>query len=448
MKKQIFLDEYFGEDIKAFSQYAAYRSIASYTDGLKNSQRKVVYTTQEKMGDKIEKVSRLASTVSLETEYLHGETSLEGAIVGLVRNWDKNLCIYDEKGKYGSRAIPKAASSRYIYTKRSKQFTAVFPDEFKEIKESQYFEGNKIEPKTLVSTLPLILINGNSGVGSGYSQLILPHSRETIQGIIEKYLKSKAKDKSKILDVEIPVEYPGYRGIIKTVTEAGQRKTYFSGVVKKKNTTTVEISELPIGYTIATYNKVLEVMIDKKHIVDYRDFTKGNDFRYEIKVRREVIKDKTEDDLLEFFKLKKTQTENFVTTTENNSFRIFQDEKEILKDYIEFTLGKMEELRIYQIEKLQKELSLLSEKARFIKLVMDGKIKIANQKRAQVEVQLKKNNFEEDKTDILISMKIYSLTQEEYNKIKMKEQEKRVELEQKQKETPENLYLKMLKKIF
>jgi len=462
MKKQTILNiqTFFDNQFTDFSSYAAYRSLASYSDGLKNSKRKVVYTTQKYIKGQKEKVSRLAATVSLKSEYLHGETSLEGAIVTLVRNWDQNICLYDEIGKFGTRTIPHAASSRYIFTKKSNIFDQIFLPDFYQIDEPQLFEGTKIEPKSLTPILPLILINGETGVGSGFSQNILPRNPKQIQDTIIKYIKSKAKKPEHIINNSVlDIQYPNFtNGIIKTIlTDSNKLKTFFLGNVKKKNTTTLIIDQLPIGYTIENYIKILETLIEKKTIVSYKDSSSKNNFNFEIKIKREILNSNlfsfdinTKTNLpyiIETLKLVSSSVENFTTTGPNNSFHKFNTPQELLLKYLDFILERYEKLRLFKIQVLENEIILLSEKSRFIKLVIENKLKISNISKKNISTNMKKLKFSEDIIELCLSMKIYSLTKEKYeellNKIVEITQDKSI-LEEK---TNKDLYLIDINKI-
>ena len=442
IKNYISIEKFFQESFTDFSAYASYRAIASVIDGLKNSQRKVIYTLMSNANNNKEKVSRLASITGLKTEYLHGEASLESVIVSTVRHFDKPLPILAEEGAFGYRTITKSAASRYIYTKKLDIFSHIFNKKFSRIDGYQMFEGTKIEPKVLTVLLPMLLVNGNTGIGSGFSQNILPRDPKQIRDIIVKYLKSTAKNKSKILeDTTIDIKYPYFDG--KCETEG--LKTTFYGKIKVKNTSTVEISELPIGYTIESYIKVLEGLIDNNIIVSYIDKSNKNSFNFNIKMKRSILTKMNDEKLINKFKLTKTSTENFVCVAEDNSFLELQSGNEILSIYMKFMIGRYQLLKQQIISDLENEIFDLSEKARFIKLVIDGKIIISNRKKADITKQLEKNKFKE--VEIYLNMRIYSLTKERYDALLDDIKRLNAELSVAKKITIEDMYLTDLKKL-
>ena len=446
-KKQevINIEDFFKESFTDFSAYASYRAIGSVIDGLKNSQRKVFYTLMHKTGNTKEKVSRLASIVGLKTEYLHGEASLESVIVTGVRHFDKPLPVLEEEGAFGYRTVPKAAASRYIYTKKRDVFGLIYNSKFSRIDGYQTFEGTKIEPRVLTPLLPMLLVNGNSGIGSGFSQNILPRNPQQIIDIITKYLKSKAKNKSEILSkADLSVQYPFFDGDIETE----DKKSIFYGKIKIANTTTININELPIGYTIETYIKVLEGMIDANKIVSYIDKSNENNFNFVVKCKRNFYSKFSHEKLITAFKLSKSATENFVCVGEMNNFLELDSYNEILIIFIEFVINRYALLKAQIINDFENEIFDLSEKARFIGLVIKGKIIISNRKKEDIVKQLNKHKFKE--VEIYLNMRIYSLTKEKYEELLRDVELLKKKLEDARKVTIESMYLKdigMLQKI-
>jgi len=442
IKNKIIIEEFFRDNFTDFSTYASYRAIASVIDGLKNSQRKVFYTLMGNKANNKEKVSRLASITGLNTEYLHGEASLESVIVTAVRHYDKTLPLLAEEGSFGFRTITKAAASRYIYTKKLDMFPIIFNGKFSRIDGYQTFEGTKIEPKVLTALLPMLLVNGNSGIGSGFSQNILPRDPSIIKDTIIKYLKSTSQKKDSILTkAKLEIKYPYFAGDI----QYEELKATFTGVIKKTNTSTVHITELPIGYTIDTYIKVLEILIDNDTIVSYIDKSNKNTFNFVIKVKRNILAKMNADQLISKFRLSKTATENFVCVAENNNFLELNGANEVLVIFMEFILRRYNELKQQIISDLELEINLLSEKARFIKLVIQGKIVVNNKKKTDIKAQLDKHKFQE--FDIYLNMRIYSLTKERYEALLADVEKLKKELEIAKNTPIEKMYLTDLAKL-
>lgn len=440
-KKQEIIDieEFFKENFTDFSAYASYRAIGCVIDGLKNSQRKVFYTLMNSSGNNKEKVSRLASIVGLKTEYLHGEASLESVIVTGVRHFDKPLPLLAEEGAFGYRTVPKAAASRYIYTKKRNVFNLMFNSKFSRIDGYQTFEGTRIEPKVLTPLLPMLIVNGNSGIGSGFSQSILPRDPQQVIDVIVKYLKSTAKNKENMLkNVDLDVKYPFFDGVIETEG----KKSVFYGKIKLANTTTIHIDELPIGYTIESYIKVLEGMIDNNKIVSYIDKSNQNSFQFVVKCKRNSFAKFNQEKLITTFKLSKSSTENFVCVGEKNDFLELDSYNDILVIYMTFMINRYTLLKAQIIADLEKDIFDLSEKARFIGLVIKGKIVVSNRKKTDIASQLEKHKFKE--VDVYLNMRIYSLTKEKYDELLKEVDILKKKLLEAAKVTIESMYLKDL----
>jgi len=169
---------FFNTAFKEFSLHDNVRSIPKLTDGLKVSQRKAIYgtlTRGENAG--LIQVERLASVVAAATDYHHGTGSLAQTIVGLANNYpgSNNLNLFLPEGQFGSRLTAESAAHRYIETKLSPFFRALFPRADDQILEHHETDGEKIEPKTYAPLLPMVLVNGAQGTGTGHACLIMAY---------------------------------------------------------------------------------------------------------------------------------------------------------------------------------------------------------------------------------------------------------------------------------
>jgi DNA gyrase/topoisomerase IV subunit B len=190
-----------------YSTYNINRNIPMIADGLKPGQRKILYTAKENSirGQKSMKVDNFAAEVQTKTDYHHGAASMEGTIVGLAQNFcgSNNIAILEPLSGFGSFFDPTAAATRYIKTRLSpvtdalfrKEEDAILPylngnisytelfDTFKFTNPIQYMPEN-IEPVFYMPTLPLVLINGTSGIGTGHSTKICPfHPKHILDNV-------------------------------------------------------------------------------------------------------------------------------------------------------------------------------------------------------------------------------------------------------------------------
>jgi DNA topoisomerase-2 len=154
-----------------FSMYDVLRSIPSLCDGLKPSQRKVIFGMFKRNFSQEIKVAQLGAVVSELTAYHHGETSLFGTIINMAQDYpgSNNINLLNPNGQFGSRTQSgkDAASPRYIFTELSEITKNIYNKDDFEIIDYLEDDGQKIEPKFYIPILPMVLINGAQGIGTG-----------------------------------------------------------------------------------------------------------------------------------------------------------------------------------------------------------------------------------------------------------------------------------------
>lgn len=401
-----------------FVQYSIYntaRSICNYIDGCKISHRKVVNTFDVNNITSRLKVSQATSKVAEQTQYIHGEVSLAGVIAGLAQDYtgSNNLNLLDPDGNFGTRFIPEPSAARYIYTKKSKFFDKVFIKEDSPLLTQQYFEGEQIEPKFYLPILPLSLVNGSEGIGSGFAQKILPRDPNQIIKELISLLSVK--------DYKINPVLPYFKGFAGKIIKNVEDNSYtISGICNVINTTTVEITELPIGRTLQEYLKVLNDLVEKKVIKDYVDKSDNDVFYFKLDVTRDFTKQPIEK-IYEILKLNRRVTENLTCLDENNLIVEFNSAEELLEKFVIFRLDYYQKRKQYLLKKLKDQLILARSKMFFITNVLSGKISINNASKDAIisQIQVIPGIIKiEDSYEYLLKMPIYSLTQEKIAELK------------------------------
>ena len=161
--------------LSSYFHYSNLRAIPCFMDGLKPSLRKVLFTCLERGIDKKEtRVAQLSGAVSERTNYHHGELSLQEGIIKMAQRFvgsGNNIPLLEDVGQFGTRLAggQDHASPRYISTKLSPLARALFRPEDDMLLERATDEGREIEPTYFVPILPLLLVNGSQGIGSGFS---------------------------------------------------------------------------------------------------------------------------------------------------------------------------------------------------------------------------------------------------------------------------------------
>jgi len=405
------LTDFFGTDYVDFSSYDNLRKISSLVDGQKNASRKILYTILEKnVKDKI-KVSQLGSKISEFSEYLHG--SLDNVVINMAKSFPgtNNIALLESHGNFGTRFSPDASAPRYIYANGSKEFFEYFKKEDMQILKQQEFEGNLIEPRFYVPTIPILLVNGSEGVSSGFAQKILPRNPMTIKSYLKAVLNNK----------KVPKLIPYYNGFNGTITHGiNPGQWYINGTVKKLGVNKVLITELPIGYDLMGYLKVLDSLEDKKLIRSYKDKSEDDIFKFEVSINSKLLASWSNEELLSVLKLTKTVTENYTVLDENNKIKVFDSAEEIIDAFIKVKLQYLDLRKTNQVSVLTESIKLDYSKYLFIKNIVQETLKINKRKKINIIQDLNKlpDIIKKDNSyDYLLNMNILSLTEERMQKL-------------------------------
>ena len=112
--------------------------------------------------------------------YQHGEQSLNQTIVSMAQDYvgSNNLNLLQPNGQFGTRLLggKDSASPRYIYTCLAPITHTIMKNEDESLLQAQYEEGIRIEPVCFLPVVPMVLINGATGIGTGWSTTIPNHN--------------------------------------------------------------------------------------------------------------------------------------------------------------------------------------------------------------------------------------------------------------------------------
>lgn len=333
-------------------------------------------------------------------------SSLNSTIIGMAQSFKNSLPLLDEVGQFGSMRSPGAGAARYISTKLNSNFRLIYKDF--ELVEKKYEEGAEIEPTFFLPIIPTVLLNGSSGIAVGFSTNIL--NRNPVD-LIDSCLGVLSKKKFKE-----PLPYwNGFNGIVEKVegTESSYR---IKGLYDIQNTTTVKITELPPSMTYQKYESALNLLCDRNHITTYDDNCKKN-IDYTVKFQRSELSDRIKKGQLEgMLKLIENETENLTCLDEHGKLIIFKNVTQLIEYFVNFRLTFFQKRKDYLLNELSKRNIYLSNRAKFIKLIIDGKLNLRNKPKNTVIEELSKLKFEKinDNYDYLLNMAIQSTTKERY----------------------------------
>lgn len=408
------ITEFFKTSFIDYSSYDNYRKIASYIDGLKPSARKTICTVIQNKICKPMKVSNMMSKISEQQNYIHGEQSLFGVIVGLAQDFpgSNNLPLLKREGAFGTRAIQVAAASRYIFTCAEDYLKDIFCNDDSKILIDQEFEGDMIEPKFYVPVIPLILVNGSEGVSVGFAQKILSRNPKDIVHYIKLKLTGHKMQNASIL--------PWFNGFNGVIVKTDSRSFEIRGKFERIRSNMIKITELPIGYDLRKYLDELDLLEEKGLIASYSDKSSDSLFEFHVKLGPDLAS-LDDEQLLDKLKLIRRIVENYTCTDENNKIIEFSEIFEIIDKYMDIRLDYYRKRKEYLSASLKNELRILVSRYVFITYVLDGKIIINNRSVENINSQLEKIkeiSKIDEKYDYLLAMRIASMTKEKLAELK------------------------------
>lgn len=427
--------EYLDQDYAMYGMYTLEnRAIPSVIDGFKPTQRKIIYIADKVWrsgNEKPLKIFQLGGRIAADAHYHHGDGSLNGAIIGMAQSFKNSLPLLEEIGQFGSLRSPEAGAPRYISTKLTGNFRLLYKDF--ELLENQIEEGNIIEPKYFLPIIPTVLLNGSSGIAVGFATNILNRNPLDLIDACLKVLEGKRIGK-------LLPWWKEYSGPVEQV--AGTNQYSMRGVYEVQNTTTVQISELPPSMTFQKYEAHLNSLQDRGIIYSYDD-NSSNGVNYTLKFARATLADLiAKGKLDQTLKMVETETENLTCLDERGKLIIFEDLAQLVEYFVKFRLSFYSKRKEFLIKKYGEELIYLSNRAKFVKLIIDGKLKINNVPRKEIISYLQTAGFDEvnGSYNYLLNMPIHSLTKETYEQLLKEVAEKKAELAEIKKKEPIEMY--------
>jgi DNA topoisomerase-2 len=442
-----------------FSISNLHRSIPKFMDGLKISQRKVLWCAflhwKSKLGGLVKnpkelKVAQFANMAAEKTNYHHGEMCLAETIISMAQDFvgANNMSYFTQDGQFGTRTFlgADAAQPRYPYTRPMEWLPYVYRIEDFPLMQFVEDEGQKCEPVNFLPIVPMCLINGCLGIGTGHSTFIPNCSPiEIMDWFINKLNGNENK--------EILPWYRGYKGDIKVrIADVGNDEFFDEneeiksektvamitvGKFRRNTKGTVLITEIPIGISINKYKQYLDKLRDDKVISNYRNLSKENEPRFEITTEKQAS--------VKLLKLSRSfGLTNMVLLDKNNCPRKFKSVEHILEEFFKQRKPIYTERKNYQIKEYEKIISLLNNKIKFIKLLINRTIDIYNKKKSDILSQMNQYSIPED---LFTNLRLSSLSEEELKELE--DQINKLELDKNNliSTPPENIWLQDLKDL-
>lgn len=388
--KVIPISNFINEELILFSMADNIRSIPCSLDGFKPGQRKVMYGCFKRNLVNEIKVAQLSGYIGEKTGYHHGEQSLMQTIIGLAQNFvgSNNLNLLQPNGGFGTRAAGGKDSSapRYIFTQLKEITRKIFNPLDDQLLNYLQDDEQTVEPEWYLPVIPMLLVNGAEGIGTGWSTNIPSFNPlDIVQNI--RYLMNGSDTEEM---------YPWYRGWEGEIEKVAPGRFKISGRIEQIDDKTLEITEIPIrSWTNNVKEFLLDAMnSDKNSWIKDVEEHHGANIRFVIKLSEAEMEKSLKIGLLERFKLTGVvNLSNMVAFDPLGRIKKYEDPNDILRDFYFVRLEFYQKRKDYLTDELQTQLLRLSEQARFIKLIIDKKLSISNKKRTALVELLVENKF-------------------------------------------------------
>lgn len=434
------IDEFIDTEFIQFSNADNIRSIPGMIDGFKPSQRKIMYAAFKKLGqtekDEI-KVAQFGAYTAEVSSYHHGEVSLMQAIVGMAQDFvgANNLPLLMPSGQFGTRANPSAsASPRYIFTYLNPLTRYIFRKEDDSILNYLNEDGQDIEPETYLPIIPMLLVNGAAGIGTGWSTDIPKYDPMDLIEIVKRKLVKEN------LKYQVSPAYRGWNGELDWNEE---KNSYTSKGVFKPSKKGVIVTELPIDMSTEKFITTLDKLVDEKKIKSYIDNSTDTT------VNVEVVLNGISKDVAGLLKLSSSISMNNMNTFLDNKIVKWATAEDMINKWIEIRLGWYEKRKIQWMNVLQQQFDRYDNLLGFIKGVIDGEILINNRKKDVIVKDLEAMEFMKinDSYDYLLNIPVYHFTTEKFEEYKKMAKNMRTELKEYRQMNPADIWQKDLKEL-
>jgi DNA topoisomerase-2 len=447
-KTEVKYEDFINMELIHFSKYDCERSIPNMVDGLKISLRKVLYCAFKRNLKTEVKVAQFSGYVSEHSNYHHGEASLNGTIINMAQDYmgSNNINLLDPRGQFGSRLSPdSAASERYIFTLLNTITRFIFPELDDPILNYINDDGTPVEPEFYCPIIPMVLINGSAGIGTGFSTNIEPYNpMDVIQFI-----------KNKLRGFENNIEFiPYYEGFKGSVIKIEEKKYKINGVYEKIKEDTIKITELPVGAWTLEYITFLEELLDGKVdkngkksqpvIKDFTNLSTEKIIDITVVFPKGKLDELKDEDILKLLKLTTTvSTTNMHLFNQDSKLRKYNKVEDIIEDYYVVRLDAYKTRKEYLLVEMENRLIKISNKAKYINLVLEDKIDLRKKNITQITELLK--SFELVEIDgnynYLIKMTMDSVSIENINKLLKEKGDLEFELNTLKNKTLEEIWL-------
>jgi DNA topoisomerase-2 len=397
------VDDFLYKDLVHFSSYSVHRAIPSALDGCTPSRRKALFYFLPGAGaaGRFEKVAQAAANCAAQTQYHHGEASLIETVVGLAQDFvgSGNAPLLEGRGQFGSRLLggKDHAAARYIFTRASPLGRALYHPDDSPLYVYRIDEGCSVEPIQYVPIVPVVLLNGAAGIGTGYATTIPCFSLKSLCLACRSLMGTAPFP-------ELLPEYVGFRGTIFELPSSSSTtlvsKSYATtgSFERSPDGRTLRVTELPVGrWTEAALTEYKSVADGsrKGRLIPTNIVNRSSDVAVDIELTfSETIVDVGDDEIVKALRLRTTlTTSNMYLFDEKGSLRRFATPEEICRLHAKSRLALYNKRKAHQTEAFQIKRGVLADKSKFVGLVIEGAFVLSGRPRAELVLELEAQGF-------------------------------------------------------
>jgi len=490
LQPSVTYEKFINDEMIHFSKYDCDRSIPNLMDGLKISLRKILFSAFKKNLKTEIKVAQFSGYVSEHSGYHHGEASLNAAIVGMAQNFvgSNNINLFEPNGQFGTRLKSGAdsASERYIFTQLNKLTRLIYRSEDDAILTYLDDDGQSVEPIYYVPIIPMVLVNGTKGIGTGFSTEVMCYNPAQIIA----YIKHKLIAASSATTLAPTIE-PFYKNFKGTIRRVGDTRYLFKGCYTILDDKKIRITELPVGTWTDNYKSFLENLIEPSAVVagdkgkdkdghansapivkEYNDMSTDTHVDITVTMAANIINTYS-GKVTEFECNMLEKVLGLYTTQSTTNMNLFDSKEKLIKyssaeeivdsysiTRLEFYVKRKDAL----IAALRKELMLLSNRARYITELLEDKIDLRRKTNKQLVELLKERNYDSMDTGkdadessgqgqgqqgykYLLKLPMDSVSEENVHKLLNEKEKKDKELSELNSKTVEEMWVKDLEEL-
>ena len=418
--EQMKYDDFVNKEYIIMAVQSNLRAIPHAMDGLKPSQRKILFACLKRKLHSEIKVAQLAGYTSEHAAYHHGEMSLNGAIINMAQNFigSNNINLLMPNGQFGTRLMggKDHASPRYVFTQLAPLAELIYHPDDAPLYTPLEDDGQQIEPMHYLPVIPMLLVNGGSGIGTGWSTTIPSYNPlEIIEQLLQRMSEDTLLPQLQWSFRRMKPWYKDFTGTIEPIQ--GTTKFAVKGVYSWASANTIVITELPIGTWTNTYKEMLERCVEghgafkKGDIVSLQSNYTDTTVYFKVKMSSECAQKLRASGLVKAFKLQSTiDIGNMHAFGANGNMKKYSNELEILEEFYHHRLALYADRKKYQIGAHRQSIEKLQQKIKFIELVIDGQIQFKGKPKTQLVAELHSRQFTQ--IDFLLNMPMWNLTHE------------------------------------